>query len=149
MALKTLFTVLTPLSISSPHHLSPFNPQLPQLNPNPSLALCEFSKSQAQAYRKSPFSDAQFTDYGPLEPEGTGAAAATPGERHLEHQRSVEAAKLVLKEITKEKKKKKKEKPIMKASLAVACCYGCGAPLQTTEIDAPGYVDLKTYELVT
>ncbi|XP_020244474.1 putative nitric oxide synthase isoform X2 [Asparagus officinalis] len=33
------------------------------------------------------------------------------------------------------------------ASTSVACCYGCGAPLQTVELDAPGYVDLETYEL--
>lgn len=35
-----------------------------------------------------------------------------------------------------------------KAPTNVACCYGCGAPLQTVELDAPGYVDLETYELV-
>ncbi|KAF7824846.1 putative nitric oxide synthase [Senna tora] len=147
MALKALYTVLTPLSFSSPHHLSLFNPKLPQLGAKPSLIICEFSKSQAQAYRKLPVSDVHFKDYGPSESEGTGAAAPTPGERHLEHQRSVEAAKLVLKENKKEKKKQKKEKLMMKASLAVAACYGCGAPLQTSDVDAPGYVDLKTYEL--
>lgn len=85
------------------------------------------------------------------EPEGTGAAAPTPGERHLEHLRSIEAAKLVLKENKKERKKQKKDKLMMMraSSLAVAACYGCGAPLQTSDVDAPGYVDLKTYELVS
>lgn len=34
-----------------------------------------------------------------------------------------------------------------KASAGNAC-YGCGAPLQTFETDAPGYVDPETYELV-
>nr|POF25442.1 no-associated protein 1, chloroplastic/mitochondrial [Quercus suber] len=31
--------------------------------------------------------------------------------------------------------------------MAVATCYGCGAPLQTSDSDAPGYVDIETYEL--
>lgn len=36
-----------------------------------------------------------------------------------------------------------------KVSVSTACCYGCGALLQTEkEIDAPGYVDTETYELV-
>lgn len=83
-----------------------------------------------------------------METEGAGPAAPTPGERHLEHQRSIEAAKLVFKENKKEKKKQKKEKLMTKASLAIAACYGCGAPLQTSDVDAPGYVDVKTYELV-
>ncbi|KAI9074228.1 hypothetical protein K1719_043793 [Acacia pycnantha] len=147
MALKTLSTVLPSISISIPHHFLPFNLKLSQLDSKPSLIICEFSKSQTQASRKPPSSDVHFTDYGLVEPEGIGAAAPTPGERHLEHQKSVEALKLVLKENKKERKKQKREKLVMKASLAVACCYGCGAPLQTSEIDAPGYVDLKTYEL--
>ncbi|XP_028786833.1 putative nitric oxide synthase [Neltuma alba] len=147
MALKNLCTVLPSLSISIPHHFSLFNPKFSQLDTKPSLIICEFSKSQTQASRKPSSSDAHFTDYGQVEPEGTGAASPTPGERHLEHQMSAEALKLVLKENKKERKKQKREKVVMKASLAVACCYGCGAPLQTSEIDAPGYVDLKTYEL--
>ena len=50
---------------------------------------------------------------------------------------------------TKKKKKKimNKEK-VLKVSMAVATCYGCGAPLQTSDSDAPGYVDIETYELV-
>ncbi|KAE8720184.1 NO-associated protein 1 [Hibiscus syriacus] len=32
--------------------------------------------------------------------------------------------------------------------MATACFYGCGAPLQTSELDAPGYVDKDAYELV-
>ncbi|XP_054816729.1 NO-associated protein 1, chloroplastic/mitochondrial isoform X2 [Prosopis cineraria] len=147
MALKTLFTVLPSLSVSIAHHFLPFNSKLSQLDAKPSLMICEFSKLQTQASRKPPLSDVHFTEYEQVEPEGTGAAAPTPGERHLEQQKSVEALKLVLKENKKERKKQKKEKLVMKASLAVACCYGCGAPLQTSEIDAPGYVDLKTYEL--
>lgn len=46
----------------------------------------------------------------------------------------------------KKNRKKKKDKAL-KVSLAVASCYGCGAPLQTLESDAPGYVEPETYEL--
>lgn len=77
-------------------------------------------------------------------PEGTGAAAPTPGDRFLESRRSFEAAKVLLKE--KKKNKRQKEKPL-KVSTAVASCYGCGAPLQTSEPDAPGYSDPDTYAL--
>lgn len=51
------------------------------------------------------------------------------------------------KESKKSKKELKKEKPL-KASIVVASCYGCGAPLQTSDSEAPGYVDTETYELV-
>lgn len=54
---------------------------------------------------------------------------------------------MVLRENKKKKKKKRKEK-VLKVKTAVASCYGCGAPLQTSELDAPGYVDPDTYELV-
>lgn len=47
----------------------------------------------------------------------------------------------------KKNRKRKKDKAL-KVSLAVASCYGCGAPLQTLELDAPGYVEPETYELV-
>lgn len=46
-------------------------------------------------------------------------------------------------------KKTKKKKTEAKVSTSTACCYGCGAPLQTIELDAPGYVDNETYELVS
>ena len=80
------------------------------------------------------------------EPEGTGAAAPTRGDRFLERQQADEAAKLVIKDIKKSKKKKTNK--LLKIKTAVASCYGCGAPLQTSELDAPGYVDTDTYELV-
>ena len=135
MAPKILSTFLS--SLSFPHNPTIFNPKLPQISPRKrSLVLCRFSQPQ-QGYDKTPVSEINL-------PEGTGAAAPTPGDRFLERHRSVEAAKLILKE---NKKKKKKEKPL-KVSTAVACCYGCGAPLQTSELDAPGYVDLETYALV-
>ncbi|KAJ1418502.1 P-loop containing nucleoside triphosphate hydrolase [Sesbania bispinosa] len=122
MALKTLSTFLTPLSLP--------NPKFPQPLTKHSLILCEFprpSKSRLSA----------------AESEGTGAAAPSPGEKFLERHQSIEAAKLILKD---NEKNKKKGKPL-KASSAVASCYGCGAPLQTSDTDAPGYVDPETYEL--
>lgn len=47
----------------------------------------------------------------------------------------------------KKNRRRKKDKAL-KVSLAVASCYGCGAPLQTLELDAPGYVEPETYKLV-
>lgn len=46
-----------------------------------------------------------------------------------------------------EKNSKKKRVAASKLSSAIASCYGCGAPLQTEEMEAPGYVDPETYEL--
>ena len=122
-----------------------FNPKFLQLNRKSSLVLCEFSKSQAYE-KETSFSDTHFSNDASIEPEGTGAAAPTPGERFLERQQSIEAAKLVLKENKKLKKNKKEKR--LKVPLSVACCYGCGSPLQTFEVDAPGYVDSETFELV-
>ncbi|PON53157.1 Circularly permuted (CP)-type guanine nucleotide-binding (G) domain containing protein [Trema orientale] len=139
MAPKTLSTILSPLSF--PHNPTLFSPKLPNLYSKPSLVLCRLSQPQ-QSYNKTPISELELSDPAPG-PAGTGAAAPTPGDRFLERHRSVEAAKLLLKE---NKKKKKREKPL-KVSTAVASCYGCGAPLQTSELDAPGYVDPETYAL--
>jgi len=118
MALKTLSTFLTPLSLPNPKFL--------QIHTKPCLILCEFSRPSKSRL-----------------PEGTGAAAPSPGEKFLEHQKSFEATKL----IPKQNNSKKKEKPL-KTSIAVASCYGCGAPLQTSDNDAPGFVHSETYELV-
>ncbi|RWW77023.1 hypothetical protein BHE74_00014854 [Ensete ventricosum] len=79
------------------------------------------------------------------EPDGTGAAAPTRGDLYLERQQSMSATALVLK---KNKVGKKNRRNDAKLPTNVACCYGCGAPLQTTETDAPGYVNAETYELV-
>ncbi|KAF4364904.1 hypothetical protein F8388_020618 [Cannabis sativa] len=139
MALKTLSSILSPLSF--PYNPTLFSSKLPKLHSKRSLVLCRLSHPQ-QGYNNSPISKVDLSDPTPG-PDGTGAAAPTPGDRFLERHRSIEAAKLVKKE---NKKKKKKEKPF-KVSTAVASCYGCGAPLQTSELDAPGYVDADTYAL--
>lgn len=141
MALKTLSTFLSPLTFP---HSSIFNPRIPNSYTKSTIIFCRLQQSQ-QTHDKTDLAEAQLPEPR-FATEGTGAAAPTPGDRFLEHNRSVEAAKLIVKE-NKKKKKKKKEKPF-KVSTTVACCYGCGAPLQTSEEDAPGYVDTETYALV-
>ncbi|CAN6984809.1 unnamed protein product [Brassica oleracea var. botrytis] len=81
------------------------------------------------------------------ERDGFAAAAPTPGERFLENQRAHQAQKVVKKELKREKKKKKDESVRKVVDTSVSCCYGCGAPLQTSDIDSPGFVDLVTYDL--
>lgn len=82
------------------------------------------------------------------ERDGFAAAAPTPGERFLENQRAHQAQKVVKKELKREKKKKKEESVRKVVDTSVSCCYGCGAPLQTSDVDSPGFVDLVTYDLV-
>ncbi|KAK7263949.1 hypothetical protein RJT34_31549 [Clitoria ternatea] len=123
MALKTLSTFLTPFSLPNPKF-----PKLPLTKP--CLILCEFSPSQ----------EPRFTA---AESNGAGAAATSRGEKFLQHHNSMETAKFILND---NKTKNKKYKPL-KLSKSVASCYGCGAPLHTSDSDAPGYVDPETYEL--
>ncbi|XP_021909453.1 NO-associated protein 1, chloroplastic/mitochondrial [Carica papaya] len=137
MALKTLSTFISPFSL--PHRLTDLNSKPSKSYRRPSLVLCQSIQSQ------TPVSDPRHP-ISKLEPDGTGAAAPTRGERFLERQQVEEAANLVIREVKKEKRKKKREK-LLKLTTAVASCYGCGAPLQTSESDAPGYVDPDTYEL--
>ncbi|KAK8463687.1 hypothetical protein PHAVU_011G015300 [Phaseolus vulgaris] len=125
MALKTLSTFLSPLSLPKskfPQHF---------LTTKPGLILCDFSRSQQSRLPAA-------------ESEGTGAAAPSPGEKFLERQQSFEAAKLIFKE---NKKRKIKKVNAVKPSRNVASCYGCGAPLHTSDAVAPGYVDPETYAL--
>lgn len=135
-------------SLSLPQHLTISASKLPKTHIKPTLILCRSTtQEQHYAHHTASVSETHFSDsvHGP---DGTGPAAPTRGERFLERHRSLEAAKLVAEENSKSKKKKaKKEKPL-KVSTAVASCYGCGAPLQTSDSDAPGYVDSQTYELV-
>ncbi|XP_044504347.1 NO-associated protein 1, chloroplastic/mitochondrial [Mangifera indica] len=131
MALQTLSTFLCPLSL----------PQRHRFGTNSTPKFLKFYTKTSLIYCKSTLvPDTQFDS------EGSGAAAPTRGDRFLELQQAKEAAKVVLRENKKKKKKKRKEK-VLKVNTAVASCYGCGAPLQTSEVDAPGYVDADTYEL--
>ncbi|PKA60670.1 NO-associated protein 1, chloroplastic/mitochondrial [Apostasia shenzhenica] len=79
-------------------------------------------------------------------PEGTGAGAPTRGEVFIEHHQARAAAALLLNQSgAKEKRKKRRSKAV--SFSPVACCYGCGAPLQMEETEAPGYVDPATFKL--
>ncbi|XP_030934143.1 NO-associated protein 1, chloroplastic/mitochondrial-like isoform X3 [Quercus lobata] len=123
---------LSPLSL--PHHLKISAPKFPKIYTKPTLVLCKASVSETHSSESV------------SGPDGTGAAAPTRGQKFLEHQLSLEAM-TEKKTETKKKKKMMKKERVLKVSMAVATCYGCGAPLQTSDSDAPGYVDLETYEL--
>nr|XP_016501354.1 PREDICTED: putative nitric oxide synthase isoform X2 [Nicotiana tabacum] len=138
MAPKLL--ALSSLSSISPfrlpnYHISTPNSTPSKLNifrfhtPKPNLILCKSTESQTVSES---------------EPDGYGAAAPTRGDIYLQRQQAVAASSTVL--ATTKKKKKKKDK-IFKISNLAPCCYGCGAPLHTSEVDAPGYVDQETYDL--
>ncbi|GMY07813.1 NO-associated protein 1, chloroplastic/mitochondrial-like isoform X1 [Fagus crenata] len=132
---------LSPLSL--PHHLKISAPKLPKIYTKPTLILCKFSQpQQAQNNASVSVPETHFSDSGP----GTGPAAPTRGQIFIERQLSMEAVAEENRE-TKTKKKKVKKEKALKVSMAVASCYGCGAPLQTSDSDAPGYVDTETYQL--
>ncbi|XP_031484256.1 putative nitric oxide synthase [Nymphaea colorata] len=78
------------------------------------------------------------------EPTGTGAAAPTRGEVFLHRLLS---QKPISGQPKKKEKKNKGAEPKRVVDSGIASCYGCGAPLQTQEVDAPGYVDPQTYEV--
>lgn len=139
MALKTLSTFLSPLPLPKHYTLSIFNPVSLNIYRKSTPLSCKSTHSHSPS--QLPLSDTKLLS---SEPEGTGAASPTRGDRFLERQQADEAAKLLIKEI---KKTKKKTKKVLKVNTVTACCYGCGAPLQTSEVDAPGYVDMDTYEL--
>ncbi|KAI4383063.1 hypothetical protein MLD38_008943 [Melastoma candidum] len=123
---------MAPEVISSFLQALPFNhpclPKLPRRMPLP-LIICRSGQS---------------------EPHGSGPASPTPGQVFLERQDSVRTAKLLIKEFNKDRKKGRaiKDKASKVTPSAGPSCYGCGAPLQTSESDAPGYVDRDTFELV-
>ncbi|VFQ73014.1 unnamed protein product [Cuscuta campestris] len=75
------------------------------------------------------------------ESDGAGAAAPTRGDIFIQRQHSAAAMAAAPK-----KKRHKKEK-VVKFSTLAPSCYGCGAPLQSSEMDVPGYVDQETYDL--
>lgn len=143
MAPKTHFSLssISPFSIL-PNFTSP-NPNIIRLYPSkPFLITCKSTKSQT--YQNQPSYETNFP--GP-EAEGSGAAAPTRGDVFLERQQALAASAAVL-ATSKKKKKKDKLSGSMKVSTLIPTCYGCGAPLQTLETDAPGYVDTDTYALV-
>jgi nitric-oxide synthase len=86
----------------------------------------------------------------PAPPDGAGPAAPTRGDRFLGRQLATEAAARVLAPDDADRRRRRKEKrrALSRKPSGLASCYGCGAPLQTAEEAAPGYVDPDTYELV-
>ncbi|KAF5180086.1 No-associated protein 1 protein [Thalictrum thalictroides] len=143
MAPKSLFSLSTSFSLFTlPHNLKNPKPNLllkTSINSNkPTLIICKFTNSQNQEQQSTSISSTSAIEF-----DGIGAASPTRGDLFLSRQQSIEAAAVVLS--TTKKKPKKPKKP--KVSTSIASCYGCGAPLQTVEVDAPGYVDLQTYEL--
>ncbi|KAJ8429836.1 hypothetical protein Cgig2_000164 [Carnegiea gigantea] len=143
MLTKTLSNF--PSSLNVPHHLhrNLFTSSNLHLRPYPpkfSLIKC----SRATATNSDPPNSYTHIPVSEPEPDGAGTATPTPGQLFLEQYQSKVASKLVLAANKKRKKKEKQKGSILKS---VAACYGCGAPLQTHEVDAPGYVDPATYEL--
>ncbi|XP_065871468.1 NO-associated protein 1, chloroplastic/mitochondrial [Euphorbia lathyris] len=134
MAPKILTTFHSPVSL--PHRLPHFNPKFLKFYSKPTSIFCKFKQSE-----KTP--EPQLSVSIP-EVGGTGAASTTPGEQFLERQKAFEAAKLIMKEA---KKKRREKDKVMKMKSTVVCCYGCGAPLQTSNQEVPGYVEPDTYEL--
>uniref|UniRef100_A0A0D9VB46 NOA1/YqeH-like C-terminal domain-containing protein n=1 Tax=Leersia perrieri TaxID=77586 RepID=A0A0D9VB46_9ORYZ len=79
---------------------------------------------------------------------GAGPAAPSRGDRFLGSQLAAEAAARVLAPEDAERRRRRREKrQALARKPSGASCYGCGAPLQTAEEAAPGYVDPATYEL--
>ncbi|EEF51564.1 Nitric-oxide synthase, putative [Ricinus communis] len=140
MAPKTLVTFFSPVSL--PHNLTHFNTKFLKFNSRKTTPIfCKSTQSQ-----QKPVSDTQLPLSIP-ETSGTGAAAPTPGEQFLERQQAFQAAKLVMKEAKKKRRREKVREKALKVNSMVVCCYGCGAPLQTLDQEAPGYVQPDTYEL--
>ncbi|OWM79450.1 NO-associated protein 1, chloroplastic/mitochondrial [Punica granatum] len=134
MAPKTLSTFLSPFPL--PHRFTEASPRFIVIHRKAARPIsCKSEQLDTEYRRRS----------SEAEPEGVGAASPTRGELFLEHQRSKEAVKLAMRDV-KKKDKRRKDK-LLKVNTAVAPCYGCGAPLQTYEVDAPGYVDPDIYEL--
>ncbi|KAL3524154.1 hypothetical protein ACH5RR_016988 [Cinchona calisaya] len=140
-----------PPVVSSFSALSPLFPfPTSIINPNPNLVKFSSAKPTSIVICKSKSPTSTTHDYPDpeLEPDGSGAAAPTRGELFLERHQSMAASATVLSAATKKKEKKKdKDKALKKVSSVLPGCYGCGAPLQTSETDAPGYVDPETYQL--
>ncbi|XP_073139503.1 putative nitric oxide synthase [Henckelia pumila] len=134
LAPKTLFFSASHLFINPKPPLFKFH-----INNPKSFIICkstEFrTETNAESYPSSP------------EPDGLGPSSPTRGDVFLQRQQSSAASASVLSEM-KNKMKNDKDKAFLKgSSFTVYSCYGCGAPLQTTEHDSPGYVEPETYDL--
>ncbi|KAL5196412.1 hypothetical protein ABZP36_008397 [Zizania latifolia] len=98
---------------------------------------------------KASSSRARAASNAPPPPDGAGPAAPSRGDRFLGSQLAAAAAASVLSQEDAERRRRRQEKrqALARKPTGTACCYGCGAPLQTAVDAAPGYVDPATYEL--
>lgn len=140
LAPKPLFLSSLP-SFSTLHPFQTRNPQL--VFPVP-----HFRSLLTPIICKSTHTDAADYPLSVPELDGAGAAAPTRGDVFLQTHQSSAASSAVLAEI-KKKKKKNKDKAAKSSSSNGPSCYGCGAPLQVSEADAPGYVEPEMYSLVS
>lgn len=126
-------------SFSTPHLFQFRNPQLVHFRSLFSPIICKSTRTDAAA------------DYPLSAPEldGAGAAAPTRGDVFLQTHQSSAASSAALAEIKKKKKKNKDKAAKSSSSFNGPSCYGCGAPLQTSVADAPGYVEPEMYSLVS
>lgn len=134
-----------PLHLSS---ISQFPTPHPFQNPNLKFVLPKLhsQKPPTLSVCKSTQTDTPDFPVSTPDTDGSGPSAPTRGELFLQRYQSSAASSTVLEEI--KKKKKNKEKVVKSTSFNAPSCYGCGAPLQTSELDAPGYVEPETYSLV-
>ncbi|KAL6541730.1 nitric oxide associated protein 1 [Orobanche gracilis] len=121
----------------------------PYLNPNPK-PFCPNSHSHRPhtlIICKSRQSDITDSSVSIPESDCNVPPIPTRGDIFLHRHQSAVASTTVFAEI--KEKKKNKDNKLVKASSAstLPSCYGCGAPLQTSESDAPGYVECDTYNL--
>ncbi|KZV41068.1 nitric oxide synthase [Dorcoceras hygrometricum] len=121
------------------------------LNPNPKPPLLKFHINNPRFFtvcKSTEFkTEIDAESYASSsQPDGLGLSAPTRGDVYLQRHQSPAASASVLSEM-KKKRKNNKDKASLKGSFTVHSCYGCGAPLQTTEHDSPGYVEPETYDL--
>ncbi|XP_057482305.1 putative nitric oxide synthase isoform X2 [Actinidia eriantha] len=140
----SLSSLATPYPLSLTHQLTNSSRTFLRLHSSkPTLIICKSVRPHTD--KQSPNLETRISVSAP-DPEGTGAAAPTRGDIFLERQKLLaDSARVV--GATKKKKKREEVSGSVKVSRVVPSCYGCGAPLQIVESDAPGYVDPDIYEL--
>ncbi|MCL7024407.1 hypothetical protein MKW94_006288, partial [Papaver nudicaule] len=135
------FSTLSPQKLSNPNPNSNSNFHFKF---NRTQIFCKITDSRNPTHHQQ--RNAGATEQVSVEIDSEGAAAPTRGDLFFSRQKSMADAALALSIEKKLRRVKRREKPKV-SSVAIASCYGCGAPLQTSEVDAPGYVELQTYEL--
>ncbi|KAL9258311.1 NO-associated protein 1, chloroplastic/mitochondrial-like protein [Drosera capensis] len=134
---------ITPKTLSLTPRSIPHKTLKPNPKPHKPIITCKIT----QTHQNPPSFKTQLHPKPSPDPNGSGPAAPTRGELFLEQQKKAKAAaSKVVVGVGADGEKMRKRK-VMKMVKSIIGCYGCGAPLQTTESDAPGYVDVETYEL--